>query len=76
MLPSAWYSILFWGLFIWLGLRIVASIDESKPGNKAKQSAILGIVISTVTLYSGVKLILNNIVLYGSGYLSHYLFYS
>lgn len=50
-------------------MKITASIDESKPENKMKQSAILGIVISTVMLYSGIKLILNDIVLYGSGYI-------
>lgn len=69
MLPNTTSSIIFWGLFVWIGLNIAASIDESKPENKVKQSAILGIVISTVMLYSGIKLILNHIVLYGSGYI-------
>ena len=50
------------------------SIDESKPENKVKQSIILGVVISTVMLYSGIKLMLNNIVLYGSVYLIVALF--
>lgn len=74
MLPNTTSSIIFWGLFIWIGLRIAASLDEYKPENKVKQSAILGIVISSVMLYSGVKLILNNIVLYGSGYIIIALF--
>ena len=74
MLPNSTSSIIFWGLFIWIGLRIAASLDESKPENKVKQSAILGIVISTVMLYSGIKLILNHIVLYGSGYIIIALF--
>lgn len=74
MLPSTTSSIIFWGLFVWIGLNIAASIDESKPENKMKQSAILGIVISTVMLYSGIKLMLNNIVLYGSVYIIVALF--
>lgn len=57
-------------MFIWIGLNIAASIDESKPENKVKQSAILGVIISSVMLYSGVKLILNDIVLYGSVYIA------
>ena len=51
-------------------MNIAASIDESKPENKVKQSAILGVIISSVMLYSGVKLILNDIVLYGSVYIA------
>lgn len=74
MLPNTTSSIIFWGLFIWIGLNIANSLDESKPENKVKQSAILGIVISSVMLYSGVKLILNNIVLYGSVYVAIALF--
>lgn len=74
MLPNTTSSIIFWGLFIWIGLNIANSLDESKPENKVKQSAILGIVISAVMLYSGVKLILNNIVLYGSVYVAIALF--
>lgn len=74
MLPSTTSSIIFWGLFVWIGLNIAASIDETKPENKIKQSIILGIVISTVMLYSGIKLILNNIVLYGSCYIIVALF--
>lgn len=70
MLPNTTSSIIFWGLFIWIGLNIAASIDESKPENKVKQSAILGVIISSVMLYSGVKLILNDIVLYGSVYIA------
>lgn len=74
MLPNSTSSIIFWGLFIWIGLRIATSLDESKPENKLKQSAILGVIISSVMLYSGVKLILNNVVLYGSGYIIIALF--
>jgi hypothetical protein len=74
ILPSTTPSIIFWGLFVWIGLNIAASIDESKPENKVKQSIILGVVISTVMLYSGIKLMLNNIVLYGSVYLIVALF--
>ena len=74
MLPNSTSSIIFWGLFIWIGLRIAASLDESKPENKLKQSAILGVIISSVMLYSGVKLILNNVVLYGSFYVIIALF--
>lgn len=74
MLPSTTSSIIFWGLFVWIGLNIAASIDETKPENKMKQSAILGIIISAVMLYSGIKLILNNIVLYGSVYIVVALF--
>lgn len=70
MLPNTTSSIIFLGLFIWIGLNIAASIDESKPENKVKQSAILGVIISSVMLYSGVKLILNDIVLYGSVYIA------
>lgn len=74
MLPNTTSSILFCGLFIWIGLNIANSLDESKPENKVMQSAILGIVISAVMLYSGVKLILNNVVLYGSFYVIIALF--
>ena len=74
MLPNTTPSIIFWGLFVWIGLNIAASIDESKPENKVKQSAILGVIISSVMLYSGVKRILNNIVLYGSFYVIIALF--